>query len=652
MKLKDFNNYKVVNLKGQTVKKKTPWPAILTGIAVTVAFILIIWAVKPNFDGAGAFSKQIKNFFDFSDTHIGLQLRTASETLSVALQLLWKTILFSVLGTILGIIISIPLALVSSKAIVKKWYIYTPFRVVMSILRAIPPLIIAFLMYNVFSKTLSASLALSVFVCTMMTKWLYEELDTIDLSSFDALQSAGNQKNRSIIRAVFPYLAKTIISYGVYSFEMVIRFAAILGVVGISTIGILMSDTYATSDKWGHLTIVLAVLIVTIVIIELASMMLKKYVLDHKPKQMTLDKEQSVDYQIAQAQIKPNVMKWIKLSILAIVAILLVLAVMNVEWHIANPIKLRAFKRGMNDLFHPTWKYITEFGTGLNAIETGALALLMALGGVVIGLIFATIFGFLAAKNITGNYFSWIFKILIIIIRSIPAFVYAILFKILAPDMEHKFIFAGVLALGIHSIGMLGKMTYEKIDSIDRESRDALEVMGSTRFLSTRWAILQEVLPTILANALYRVEVNFKSTVELGAIGVSMFGFQIAANSADPTHFADLTPYLIVTIVVVLTLEQISNIVRKRLMTGLWVNKNNFIYKWMRKQSTISAMIYADAYGLTFVNSVEGVKFVNYVGPKMRSSQAHKEAYNNSKVKVHDEIKKSSYQNVVTLRAK
>ena len=61
---------------------------------------------------------------------------------------------------------------------------------------------------------------------------------------------------------------------------------------------------------------------------------------------------------------------------------------------------------------------------------------------------------------------------------------------------------------------------------------------------------------------LYRIEINFKSTVVLGFVGASSFGFQIQIYSTDPNNWDKLASYLLFTIVILLILEQISNLIR------------------------------------------------------------------------------------------
>jgi len=303
------------------------------------------------------------------------------------------------------------------------------------------------------------------------------------------------------------------------------------------------------------------------------------------------------------------------------------------------------FQKGIKDLFHPSWSYIKNFGTGENAIQLGIEALLVAFASAVIGLFLSFIFGVMGSKAFMGKYLSWFFRIIIIIIRSVPAFVYAIIFAFLSP--VPNLIFAGVLALGIHSIGMLGKLTYEKIDSIDLSSREALEVMGSSRIISTRWALIKEAMPTIISNAIYRIEINFKSTVEIGAVGASAFGGQIAIYSADPTRFSELASYLLVTMIIVLSLEQISNALRRKITSGYFVSKNNFVIKYFRNQLTLNALAYAQAFELEFRRNQEIIKFNNYVGRKMTSKNEHKVKFKKYKTRLLLEVKNSSFDSVM-----
>ena len=62
MRLKDFNNYKIININGQVVKKKSPWPKIIVSALVTALIIFVFIKVSPNFKGYEVFLNHLKNF--------------------------------------------------------------------------------------------------------------------------------------------------------------------------------------------------------------------------------------------------------------------------------------------------------------------------------------------------------------------------------------------------------------------------------------------------------------------------------------------------------------------------------------------------------------------------------------------------------------
>ncbi|WKX02460.1 PhnE/PtxC family ABC transporter permease [Candidatus Mycoplasma mahonii] len=634
----DFFHNKPIRIKDQRVIKKSAWPVILSSLLITCLVIFLFYISNPKFVNSSVFFHNLSKFFDFSDKHIGLQTITIAQTLGDSLRLLLNTLIYSVLGTVLGIIVSIPLALLSSKNIVKKWYIYTPFRFVMSIMRAIPPLVIAFIMFQMFSPTLTATFAIGVFVATIMTKWLFEELDTLDMETFNALQAFGNSRFRALRQSVLPFLMKKALSYGLYAFEIVIRFATILGVINISTIGMLLSDRYSDVGMWGHMTIVLLVLIVTIVLIEIFSKIFIKYIIEKTFNKVSINKNDSK--KVAIDHIYKSAPKfWIvKLGFGLLFIMVLIYSIIQIKWAMATPERLGNFKSLVGDLFQPDWSLFKIVGT-LNPINAAFNALLIAALAAIMGTFFGIVFGSLASKNILGPYFSWVFKILIITIRSIPAFVYAIIFIfIISPD--NNFMFGGVLALGIHSIGMLGKLTYEKIESLDSGPAESLKVMGSTKLQVTRWALIKEAMPQILSNALYRVEINLKSTVQIGTIGMSIFGYSVATYAADPAYYSQLSSFIIVIIVMILILEQISSLGRKVLMTGRIFPNRNIIYKFLRRTNKKKSLMNCMAFNLKFSEKKNWVDYNNLVSKKLVKIGNGKDKLQNAKEQFASEYKK------------
>ncbi|WP_373440487.1 PhnE/PtxC family ABC transporter permease [Metamycoplasma equirhinis] len=607
-KLINFFQPKFTDINNQKVVKKFPWDKILASLLIIVLFIGFFTLIKPDFQNWKIFWKSIAKFFEINKViEIGISKFTPLDTFKRSLQFLWTTVSYSVLGTILGMVVSVPLALLSSKNFIKNKFIFIPFRIIMSIIRAVPPVVFAFIFSFLFSNSLAATFSIAVFVCSLMTKWLYEDLDTYDISAYQGMQAIGNGKILAFKKSIFPYLSKRIVSYGFYSFEMVVRFAAILSIVGIPTIGQLLSDNYASIDKFSHISIVLWTLISLMILIELLNYVIKKYILEFTPKHPNIDAKLPFSEQVNQLKRQKSKIYIFKIIIAIFIAIIFIATLLQIEWKLGNSVKINQFETGMQKLFNPDWSLFREFsGSKTNPIPLGFEALLIALASSIIGFIFAFAIGIFAAKNISG-YFSYIFKFVIIVLRAIPAFTFALLFLILSKESR---MFAGVLALGIHSIGMLGKLIMESVEKIPRKIFQSLDSIGATWFQKVKFGVVKAILPQALSNLLYRIEINFKSTVVIGAVGASEFGFQVFTYSGNSMEWDKLSSYLIFTIVVLLILEQISNILRSKIMTGYFFTQDVWFKRMIREKMYIKALAICNSNDDIFLNETRYVKYV------------------------------------------
>ncbi|WP_373598019.1 PhnE/PtxC family ABC transporter permease [Metamycoplasma equirhinis] len=607
-KLINFFQPKFTDINNQKVVKKFPWDKILASLLIIVLFIGFFTLIKPDFQNWKIFWKSIAKFFEINKViEIGISKFTPLDTFKRSLQFLWTTVSYSVLGTILGMVVSVPLALLSSKNFIKNKFIFIPFRIIMSIIRAVPPVVFAFIFSFLFSNSLAATFSIAIFVCSLMTKWLYEDLDTYDISAYQGMQAIGNGKILAFKKSIFPYLSKRIVSYGFYSFEMVVRFAAILSIVGIPTIGQLLSDNYASIDKFSHISIVLWTLISLMILIELLNYVIKKYILEFTPKHPNIDAKLPFSEQVNQLKRQKSKIYIFKIIIAIFIAIIFIATLLQIEWKLGNSVKIIQFETGMQKLFNPDWSLFREFsGSKTNPIPLGFEALLIALASSIIGFIFAFAIGIFAAKNISG-YFSYIFKFVIIVLRAIPAFTFALLFLILSKESR---MFAGVLALGIHSIGMLGKLIMESVEKIPRKIFQSLDSIGATWFQKVKFGVVKAILPQALSNLLYRIEINFKSTVVIGAVGASEFGFQVFTYSGNSMEWDKLSSYLIFTIVVLLILEQISNILRSKIMTGYFFTQDVWFKRMIREKIYIKALAICNSNDDIFLNETRYVKYV------------------------------------------
>ena len=127
--------------------------------------------------------------------------------------------------------------------------------------------------------------------------------------------------------------------------------------------------------------------------------------------------------------------------------------------------------------------------------------------------------------------------------------------------------FAGALAIGISSVGMLTKLGAEVVESIDFGPVEAVEASGGSRILALRYAVLPQVLPEIVAHWLFRFELNIRASAVLGVVGAGGVG-GVLLNTLRYRHFEKAAAVLLLTIIVVLAIDMISGAIRRRIINS------------------------------------------------------------------------------------
>ena len=127
--------------------------------------------------------------------------------------------------------------------------------------------------------------------------------------------------------------------------------------------------------------------------------------------------------------------------------------------------------------------------------------------------------------------------------------------------------FAGALAIGISSVGMLTKLGSEVVESIDFGPVEAVEASGGSRLLALRYAVFPQVLPELAAHWLFRFELNIRASAVLGVVGAGGVG-GVLLNTLRYGHFDKAAAVLVLTILVVLAIDMISGEIRHRIIRG------------------------------------------------------------------------------------
>lgn len=200
------------------------------------------------------------------------------------------------------------------------------------------------------------------------------------------------------------------------------------------------------------------------------------------------------------------------------------------------------------------WSFVPELS--LKLLETVQMAIL----GTLLASLLAVPFGFLAARN-TGKYFSVAGKVLLDLIRVFPEVILAIVFiKGVGPGP-----LAGILAMGFHSVGMLGKLYAESVEAIDRGPMEALTSTGANRIQQVWFAVIPQVMPEFASYAIYRFEINSRAATILGIVGAGGIGTSLIF-AIQQRAWNRVGIILIGIIVVVSLIDALSSWLRKKLV--------------------------------------------------------------------------------------
>lgn len=191
-------------------------------------------------------------------------------------------------------------------------------------------------------------------------------------------------------------------------------------------------------------------------------------------------------------------------------------------------------------------------------IETLQMAIIGTAGAVILALPF----GLLAARNTAPH--PWIYQGTRMVLnanRALPEIVYALIF-VAAVGLGP---FGGVLALAVGSVGSMGKLYAESIESIDPQQVLAVTATGSNRLLTFLYAVMPQALPVIASYSLLLFESNIRQASILGLVGAGGVGFIISKYLAL-FQYSRLMGAMILLIITVTIIDRISDALRKRII--------------------------------------------------------------------------------------
>ncbi|MCV7410358.1 phosphonate ABC transporter permease [Mycobacterium florentinum] len=203
-----------------------------------------------------------------------------------------------------------------------------------------------------------------------------------------------------------------------------------------------------------------------------------------------------------------------------------------------------------------------DFPPAGELLRLSGQTLAIVISATVLSVILSIPLAILAAANTTpGTGARLGARALIVMLRSVPDVVMAIVFfRIFGLGAM-----TGVLAMGLHSTGMVAKLYADAIEHVDEGPRAAIRASGAGAGQELTAGVLPQVMPAFVATALHRIDINLRISVLLGFVGVNGLGYAIATAFKQLDYRRGMALAAVVLALCVLV-ESLSGSIRRALL--------------------------------------------------------------------------------------
>ncbi|ARE86514.1 phosphonate ABC transporter, permease protein PhnE [Clostridium formicaceticum] len=225
-----------------------------------------------------------------------------------------------------------------------------------------------------------------------------------------------------------------------------------------------------------------------------------------------------------------------------------------------NPLLFKDFNNTLDfinrSFLNPDWSVLPL------AMKESVITIQIAIIGTAIAFLFAVPVGFLGAKNTSPHWTIYsLIRSFLSFLRSIPEIVFALIF---VPTVSLG-AFAGVLALALHNIGVMGKLFSEIIESADIGPQEAVTATGAKKQIMVLYGIVPQVIPHILSNAFYRLEVSVRASLVLGLVGAGGVG-QLLSIHFKMFQYNKVAVDCLVIMTMVIIIDYVGGLLRRKVI--------------------------------------------------------------------------------------
>ncbi len=535
----------------------------------TLCVVAVIWSLYS----AGVFTREVVNPGGWNLVRqflvAAIHPNLSQEFLLLTWEATLKTFAYAACGTFFSLAIAIIGGVFSSQvwweAIigVKFGAAWLAVRAGLAIFRAIHELIWGLFFINIFGlDPLVAVLAIAIPFGAITAKVFSEILDETPRQPLLALVNSGVSPLNAFIYSLIPQAQTNLLSYAFYRFECSIRAAAVLGIIGAGGLGyqILLS---LQSLRYEEMWTLLIALVLLSGVTDLASALVRRQM--GAPNRLELNRSKGGKKRL----LAKGVPKW--------EILLTVTAIAWSFWYVdADFSKLWTPRTGqllvgvIQQAFPPDYSQLGQILTlSSQTLAMSILAIAFAgCGGIILS--FFAAHNFLLPGGIlnTGNRWGGIIvlvssRFFLLFTRAIPAPIWALIFLfVMFPG-----ILPGAIALGLHNMGILGRLMAEVTENLDERPLKSLKALGASGFQVFLYGVLPLTMSKFIAYILYRWEVCIRATVIVGLVGAGGLG-RLLTEQLSSFDYPGVAATLLCFISLTFLVDIISATIRRMLYSS------------------------------------------------------------------------------------
>ncbi|WP_431805607.1 phosphonate ABC transporter, permease protein PhnE [Microbacterium paraoxydans] len=476
-------------------------------------------------------------------------------------------------GTLLAAVLSVPIAYLAASNTTPGAGWRAAARFVGVLTRALPDVVLAMAFVLMFSLgTLPGILAIGIHSIGMISKMFADAIEQIDEGPRLAIRAAGGSKLQEFTAGILPQVLPSWVATVLHRNDINLRGSVVLGYVGVAGLGLEMSYAFKALNYGKGLGIALVIFVLCVAMEVVSSLVRGAMLGEQRHTRSWIDRlvhprlrsRPAAPHPRAEwaatprtAVRRPWTAQRVRHTLAGLVAVLVVVGsvvVSQIAW-----LDLFTFWAQLPEVAARFWP--PSFGSydALAMLEAMRETVAIALAATVLTLLPSLLLGSLAARNVapTGAVRGTA-RLLLVGIRGIPELILAIVLVVITGLGAQ----AGVIALAIGGIGLLGKLIADSFEEVDRGPERALRAVGATRLQTYTAATVPQGTRALIGHGFYMLDTNIRAATILGIVGGGGVGYYLL-NASQGSRYETVTAIVLMILVTVLAVEGLAMWMRK-----------------------------------------------------------------------------------------